>query len=84
MNQLLQRKARLDDLPTIVALLAADDLGQHREIKTQKLDPRYIDAFYRIDTDPNQYLMVVTNPTDIVGTCHLTLMPSHRNYSSAN
>jgi ribosomal protein S18 acetylase RimI-like enzyme len=76
MNQLLQRKAKLEDLPTIVALLLADDLGQHREIKTEKLDSRYIDAFHRIDTDPNQYLMVVINPTNIVGTCHLTLMPS--------
>lgn len=76
MNQLLQRKAKLDDLPTIVDLLSEDDLGQYREIKAEKLDQRYIDAFHRIDADPNQYLMVVTNPIDIIGTCHLTLMPS--------
>ena len=76
MNQLLQRKAKLDDLPMIVDLLSEDDLGQHREAKAEKLDQRYIDAFHRIDADPNQYLMVVTNPIDIIGTCHLTLMPS--------
>lgn len=76
MNQLLQRKAKLGDLPTIVDLLSEDDLGQHREVKREILDQRYIDAFHRIDIDPNQYLMVVTNPIDIIGTCHLTLMPS--------
>ena len=76
MNQLLHRKAKLDDLPTIVDLLSEDDLGQHREVKAEKLDQRYIDAFHRIDADPNQYLMVITNPIDIIGTCHLTLMPS--------
>ena len=75
MNQLLQRKAKLNDLPTIVELLSDDDLGQHREVKAEKLDQRYIDAFRRIDADPNEYLMVVTNPVEIVGTCHLTLIP---------
>lgn len=76
MNQLLQRKAKLDDLPMIVDLLSEDELGQHREAKAEKLDQRYIDAFHRIDIDSNQYLMVVTSPIDIIGTCHLTLMPS--------
>ena len=41
MNQLLQRKAKLDDLPTIVDLLSEDDLGQHRETKAEKLDQRW-------------------------------------------
>lgn len=53
-----------------------DVLGQKREANAEKLDQRYIDAFSRIDIDPNQYLMVVTSNDEIVGTCHLTLMPS--------
>lgn len=76
MNKLLQHKAKFEDLPSIIDLLLNDDLGQHREVQGEKLDQRYIDAFHRIDTDPNQYLMVVTNAKKIVGTCHLTIMPS--------
>jgi ribosomal protein S18 acetylase RimI-like enzyme len=76
MNKLRHRKATIDDLPTIIALLLDDVLGQKREANAEKLDQRYIDAFSRIDIDPNQYLMVVTSIDEIVGTCHLTLMPS--------
>ncbi|MDP3705061.1 MAG: GNAT family N-acetyltransferase [Legionellaceae bacterium] len=35
-----------------------------------------MDAFHRIDKDPNQYLMIVCSENVIVGTCHLTIMPS--------
>jgi ribosomal protein S18 acetylase RimI-like enzyme len=76
MNNLRHRKATLDDLPMIVALLLDDVLGQNREANAEKIDQRYIDAFSRIDIDPNQYLMVVTSNDEIVGTCHLTLIPS--------
>lgn len=76
MNNLHHRKAIIDDLPTIVALLLDDVLGKKREAHSEKLDQRYIDAFSHIDIDPNQYLMVVTSNDEIVGTCHLTLMPS--------
>jgi len=76
MNNLHHRKATINDLPTIVALLLDDVLGQQREANAEKIDQRYIDAFSRIDIDPNQYLMVVTSNDKIVGTCHLTLMPS--------
>ena len=76
MNQLRHRKATLDDLSIIIDLYLEDDLGQHREIKAEKPDQRYIDAFHHINDDPNQYLMVVTHSEKIVGTCHLTIMPS--------
>ena len=76
MNKLTQRKATLIDLPAIIALLIDDELGGNREINHEQPDKRYLDAFNLISTDPNQYLMVITNPIDIVGTCHLTLMPS--------
>ncbi len=38
--------------------------------------PFYVAAYRLIEADPNQYLMVVTLGTAIVGTCHLTVMPS--------
>ncbi len=76
MNHMLtQRKAKQDDLPMIVQLLLEDDLGKTRESETA-LDERYVKAFQQISSDPNQYLMVVENENEIVGTCHLTIMPS--------
>lgn len=76
MHNLTQHKATIHDLTAIVALLLDDELGQTREQLEDNLDQRYIDAFHRIDSDPNQYLMVVTISDEIVGTCHLTIMPS--------
>jgi ribosomal protein S18 acetylase RimI-like enzyme len=52
------------------------ELGQTRENMQSTLDQRYIDAFHRIDVDPNQYLMIVENCDKIIGTCHLTILPS--------
>ena len=41
-----------------------------------ELDKNYIKAFHKIDSDPNQYLMLVESGDEIIGTCHLTIMPS--------
>lgn len=77
MNQKFEhRKATINDLRTIVNLLLEDDLGKTRESIASEIDQRYIDAFHKIDIDPNQYLMVFENDQEIVATCHLTLMPS--------
>lgn len=73
---LTQRKATLNDLATIVALLADDAIGAKRESASSSIDKRYYSAFAKIDADPNQYLMVIEQNHAIVGTCHLTLMPS--------
>lgn len=75
-QELKCRKASLNDLRTIITLLLEDDLGQTREHLDGDIDQRYVDAFQQIDTDSNQYLMVVELGEKIVGTCHLTLMPS--------
>lgn len=75
-EKLTHRKAKVNDLRSIVNLLLEDDLSQTRESITPELDHRYIDAFHRIDTNSNQYLMVVENGSALVGTCHLTIMPS--------
>ena len=74
MNDLSYRKARLEDLPYLIVLLREDELGETRE-NMEVMDP-YRSAFHLIDADPNQYLMVVERDDKIVGTCHLTLMPS--------
>jgi GNAT superfamily N-acetyltransferase len=76
LNQLTHRKATIHDLRAIITLLLEDELGQTREHLKSSIDQKYIDAFHRIDADPNQYLMIVSSGTDIVGTCHLSIMPS--------
>ena len=75
-SNLTHRKARIADLHQIIKLLLEDELGGTRESKSAELDENYIKAFHKIDSDPNQYLMVVESGDEIIGTCHLTIMPS--------
>lgn len=70
------RKAQESDLPAIIALLSDDSLGQIREKKAKDAFSSYLSAFHEIDKDPNQYLMIVESNDQILGTCHLTLLPS--------
>ena len=76
MNNLTHRKAIINDLPRLIELLLEDELGRTRESKSSDLDENYTKAFHKIDSDPNQYLMVVENGDEMIGTCHLTIMPS--------
>jgi N-acetylglutamate synthase-like GNAT family acetyltransferase len=73
---LRHRKANINDIRAIVALLVEDELGSMRDHLGEELDPKYLEAFKLIDQDPNQYLMVVEKDNEIIATCHLTLMPS--------
>lgn len=73
---LQHRRAKLDDVKEIVSLLADDKLGRTREQAGDEIAQEYLDAFAKIDSDPNQYLMVLENDGEVIGTCHLTLMPS--------
>lgn len=75
-ENLSYRKATVGDLRSILDLYVQDELGVSREQLSPELNSRYIDAFHLIDKDPNQFLMVVTLNAEIVGTCHLTIMPS--------
>lgn len=70
------RRATIDDLRAIINLLIEDELGVSREKYSDKLDQNYIDTFAFIDSDPNQYLMVVEENNQVIATCHLTIMPS--------
>jgi ribosomal protein S18 acetylase RimI-like enzyme len=76
MENLSHRKATQNDLPAIVRLLLEDALGKTRERWNDIIDPKYTKAFEQINSDPNQYLMVVEKGNVLVGTCHLTIMPS--------
>ena len=72
----IHRKARIADLHQIIELLLEDELGGTRGSKSAELDENYIKAFHKIDSDPNQYLIVVENGDEIIGTCHFTIIPS--------
>jgi ribosomal protein S18 acetylase RimI-like enzyme len=69
------RRARADDVPAIVALLADDAIGSLREDGGAVLNPRYADAFAAIDQDANQYLAVAEQAGRIVGCLQLTFIP---------
>ena len=76
MKNISHRKATSNDLRIIIQLLLEDELGKTREHWSGVVDPKYTQAFEQIHSDPNQYLMVVEKNNVIVGTCHLTIMPS--------
>lgn len=76
MTALKFRKASFADLETIVLLLADDQLGQKREQSLAVNPIAYKKAFDQIMADSNQYLMVIEKEGKVIGTCHLTLMPS--------
>jgi GNAT superfamily N-acetyltransferase len=69
---MLIRRARLDDVEDIVAMLADDPLGAARE---KPGDPGYAEAFAEIDGDPNQILAVAELDGAVVGTLQLTFIP---------
>jgi len=69
------RRAARADVPAIVALLAADQIGASRDGGAD-LAP-YERAFAAIDADPAQVLAVVTAPAGgaVVATLQLTVIP---------
>lgn len=73
MNDVVIRRATSADVAGIVAMIADDQLGATRE-STEDLTP-YLDAFERIDADPNQLLMVAERNDELVGTMQLTIIP---------
>jgi L-amino acid N-acyltransferase YncA len=66
------RKARREDLPAIVAMLADDVLGQSREAPG---DPAYAAAFAAIERDPNQFPAVLEDAGAVVGYLQITFIP---------
>ena len=69
------RRAVPEDLPTIVALLADDPLGRHREKPGPQLNTRYRDAFAAIERDPNQLLAVAERNECVIGVLQLSFIP---------
>ena len=76
MSDLLIRDAQMQDVATVVALLADDDKGRAREdTSTSVPDRGYFEAFAAITADPNQRLLVAEQDGAIVGTFQLSFLP---------
>ena len=75
-TQVALRRAIRPDLPALVALLAADDLGATRDgIRGQADRDAYERAFQAIDQDPAQLLLVAEARERVVGTLQLSFIP---------
>jgi GNAT superfamily N-acetyltransferase len=74
--QVMLRQARRDDVPAIVELLAADQLGVTRDSVRDDADlAAYEAAFSAIDADPAHMLLVAESGGQVVGTMQLSFLP---------
>ena len=69
------RRATRDDVPAIVALLAADPLGAKRETYASPLPASYHAAFEAIERDPNNELVVGEIEGRVVAVLQMTFIP---------
>lgn len=76
MSGVVFRPAQRADLPSIVRMLAEDDLGSQRERFADPLPATYFKAFEAIDKDPNHELIVADLDGEVIGTLHLMFLPS--------
>ena len=75
-RELTFRLATRADLPSIIRVLAEDELGSQRERYEDPLPQAHYAAFEQIDSDPNQELIVAELTGEVVGTLHLMFLPS--------
>ncbi len=69
------RETTAADLPTIIAILADDDLGRGREDASLPLDDAYVRAFHAIVADPHQHFILAECDGKVVGFFQLSLIP---------
>ncbi|HUF00172.1 MAG TPA: GNAT family N-acetyltransferase [Anaerolineales bacterium] len=70
------RLATRADLPSIVRMLADDDLGSQRERYEDPLADSYYSAFEQVEKDPCHELIVAERSGEVIGTLHLMFLPS--------
>ena len=70
------RRARRDDVSSIIAMLADDPLGGPRERLEDPLPQVYFEAFERVQRDPNIELVVAEGGEGaIIGCLQLCILP---------
>jgi ribosomal protein S18 acetylase RimI-like enzyme len=76
MLQVTIRRARRDDLGSIIAMLADDPLGGQRERIEDPLPQAYFDAFERVQRDSNLQLVVAEDGEGtVIGCLQLCILP---------
>jgi GNAT superfamily N-acetyltransferase len=70
------RRARREDVPAVVALIAADQLGSTRDgVRGDSDLAAYLSAFEAIDADRAHILVVAESTGEIAGTMQLSFLP---------
>ncbi|MEA2888336.1 MAG: hypothetical protein QOD11_2696 [Bradyrhizobium sp.] len=70
------RAARSSDVAVIVAMLADDALGRGREKVEDPLPPSYLQAFEKVERDPNIQLVVAEGEGgEVLGCLQLCILP---------
>ena len=73
--ELIFRKSKEGDIPSLVKMLADDELGSKREDYKVPLPKSYTDAFQNILQDKNQELIILENSDkEIIGTLQITFI----------
>ena len=75
-QDIMFRLAMQADVPSIVRMLADDDLGSQRERYENPLPESYYSAFEQISQDPNHELIVAELEGEVIGTLHLMFLLS--------
>ena len=75
-STVLLREAVEDDVPALVQLLAADQLGATRDAVADEADLEpYLGAFREIDADPAHLLLVAVDGGEAIATMQLSVLP---------
>ena len=75
MMELYFRNATKNDLTALVQILGAHGMKSRRAVGSPPINPRYIEVFTHINSDPNNELIVASLNEDIVGMLQLTFIP---------
>ena len=75
-EDIIFRLAERADLPSIVRLLADDDMGSQRERYEEPLPESYYAAFEKINGDANHELIVAELGGEVLGTLHIMFLTS--------
>jgi ribosomal protein S18 acetylase RimI-like enzyme len=75
-TNLIFRRATRADLDAIVAMLVDDPIGATREDASRPLNARYIAGFEAVDRDPNQFMAVLEDGGEVIGSLQITFIPS--------
>ena len=76
MSDIAFRRARREDLPALVALIADDAVNGYREKVSKPLAPGYAVAFEAISNDANNILVVGESDGMVVATAQITFVPT--------